>query len=212
MYFSWKNFAVFLRRALHPPPDSPYRLTLKRAATLAGFLGLFLATELATRIGFGLDHLLYPRHTDTEIEDPVFIIGNPRSGTTFLHRLLAQDTRSFTTMRLWEILFAPSIVQRRVTRALAGLDRTIGSPLHRHIARWDAKVAQSNELHNAEILSPEEDQFVLVHCWSTLAIWHFSGILEEAGPYTYFDTAVPQEEKQRIIDFYRRAIQRHLYA
>jgi omega-hydroxy-beta-dihydromenaquinone-9 sulfotransferase len=210
--FNWANFAAFARRALQPPPDSPYRLTPKRAAVLIGFLTLFGATEFATRLGYAIDALLYPEHRDLAINAPVFIIGNPRSGTTFFHRLLAQDTATFTTMHLWEILFATSITQRELVRRLSKLDNHLGGPFHHHIARLDARAAQSNQIHNAELLAPEEDQFLLLHIWSTLAIWHFSGILEEAGPYTHFDTAVPQPEQQAILSFYRQAIRRHLYA
>lgn len=212
LYFNWRDFAAFTRRALRPPPDSPYRLSPKRAAVLAGFFGLFLGTELATRIGFLADDLVYPQYAGICVDAPVFIIGNPRSGTTFLHRLLAQDTDTFTTLRLWEILFAPSILQRQLVRRLSRLDRAIGSPLRHMVARLDRAAAEQNDVHNATLLSPEEDQYMLLHIWSTLAVWHFSGILEEAGPYTHFDRDVPKDEKQQIMAFYRRTIQKHLHA
>ena len=38
------------------------------------------------------------------IERPVFIVGMPRSGSTFLHELLAQDPQN-RTPRVWEIMF-----------------------------------------------------------------------------------------------------------
>ena len=35
------------------------------------------------------------------IEDPVFIVGMPRSGSTFLHELLTEDPR-YRAPRVWE--------------------------------------------------------------------------------------------------------------
>jgi hypothetical protein len=67
-------------------------------------------------------------------------------------------------------------------------------------------------MHRAALRAADEDQYLLVHAWSTLAIWLFSAILEEARPYTYFDTEMSAAEKERIMAFYKRCVQRHLYA
>ena len=45
-----------------------------------------------------LDEILYPEYRDAIIH-PVFIIGQPRSGTTLLHRALATDSDSFFAIR-----------------------------------------------------------------------------------------------------------------
>ena len=43
-----------------------------------------------------------------EIVAPVFIVGMPRAGTTFLHNLLAQDTERFRAPSFWEVMdFVP---------------------------------------------------------------------------------------------------------
>ena len=44
----------------------------------------------------------HPQIVETPIKRPVFIIGFPRTGTTLLHNLLAQDFAN-RTMRLWEM-------------------------------------------------------------------------------------------------------------
>lgn len=46
-----------------------------------------------------------PGTENVVVPDPIVITGLPRSGTTFLHRILAQDSRT-RTLRAWE-LFAP---------------------------------------------------------------------------------------------------------
>jgi hypothetical protein len=40
----------------------------------------------------------------TRIKSPIFVIGMPRSGTTFLHQLLSIDTTNFRAPRLWEVM------------------------------------------------------------------------------------------------------------
>ena len=49
------------------------------------------------------DNLKHHPESQVPIERPIFIIGLPRSGTTFLHNLLAQDPTSRWT-RLWELM------------------------------------------------------------------------------------------------------------
>ena len=54
-----------------------------------------------------------------KIERPVFIVGMPRSGSTFLHELLAQDPRH-RAPRVWEVMFPlgePGDETRRVRKA-----------------------------------------------------------------------------------------------
>jgi len=212
VYRNWANFRRFIRRSLFAPREAPYRLTLKRAVALLSFCGLYTVTEIAASLGFLLDDVFAPAYRQTRVDAPVFIIGNPRSGTTLLHRLLAQDTETFTTMRLLDILFAPSVTQQRFARGLARLDAALGGPIRRTIGHLDAAAARGNVLHSARLLAPEEDQFLMVHPWAGLAVWHFSGVLEEASPYTRFDTAVPPGDKTSIMGFYASAVRRHLHA
>lgn len=188
-------------------------MTPKRLAILTGFYLLFFATEAATRVACHLDDLLCGDYQQQPVKEPVFIVGNPRSGTTFLQHVLARDRRNFSSMKLWEILFAPSVLQRRLVALLDGLDRRLGSPIQHLAQKLDATLDEENELHTTGLLKPEEDQYLLVHAWSTLAVWQFAAILgEEAINYTHFDRAIPQPEKERILAFYRQMIQRHLYA
>ncbi len=45
-----------------------------------------------------------PRLLDESVEEPIFILGLPRSGTTFLHNLLAQDPANLVP-RAWQTIF-----------------------------------------------------------------------------------------------------------
>ncbi|MGC9348596.1 MAG: sulfotransferase family protein [Anaerolineae bacterium] len=213
MYFNLREFASFTRQALFPTRNGPARPTPKRIGVLAGFYAIFVPVEFVTQISLLLDNLLFSAYRQHAVEQPLFIIGNPRSGTTFLQRLLAQDRRNFSCMKLWEILLAPSILQRRVVQGSIGLDRRLSSPLRRLARRLRSTWEEENPMHPTGLLAPEEDQYLLIHIWSTLAVWQFGAILkDEAEAYTHFDLQIPENQRRKITAFHKEAIQRHLYA
>lgn len=95
-------------------------------------VGAFLLLQVRQVISaatLGLDQLVYPRHRKQTLDRPIFIIGNPRSGTTFLHRLLL-GAGGMAAFELWEMLF-PAITARKL---LGGVVPRLGrlSPARYH--------------------------------------------------------------------------------
>ena len=113
------------------------RWTPRRIAILVAFYLGYPLLELSIWLGFLLDNIFFRGHRDQQVRSPVFIVGNPRSGTTFLHRLVAKDTDRFSTMKMWEILFAPSITQRKMVAGLATFDRWVGGPVRKRLDRTE---------------------------------------------------------------------------
>lgn len=212
MTFNFKDFGTFTYKALFKSKGTNYRLVPRRIGWLVLFYALYPLWELAIWLGFLMDEIFFSGYRQEEIEEPVFIVGNPRSGTTFLQRLLARDDQTFDSMRTWEMFFAPSVTVRKIVRCISALDRRLGSPLHRALGMLEESWQEDNVMHRVALRAPEEDEYLLLHIWSNLKIWLFAGMLEEAAPYTYFDTAMPDEEKKRILDFYKGCLQRHLHA
>lgn len=212
MGFDFKGFVRFTCKSLFNSRGTNYRLTSRRIAWLALFYAVFPVVELVTWIGLLLDELLFPGYRQQGIRQPVFIVGNPRSGTTFLQRLLARDEKNFNSMRTWEMLLAPSITMRKVISGLSALDRRLGSPLHRCLGLLEETWQEENTVHRIAVRAPEEDEYLLTHIWSNLKIWLYAAMLDEAERYTHFDAKMPPTEKERIMTFYTRCVQRHLYA
>jgi LPS sulfotransferase NodH len=77
-----------------------------------GAFGLLQLRQVISAITLGLDYVFYPSHRKRAIDRPIFIIGNPRSGTTFLHRLLL-GAGGMAAFELWEMLF-PAITARKL--------------------------------------------------------------------------------------------------
>jgi len=59
---------------------------------------------LCARLQFFDDHGSYPGLADEVIEKPLFVTGEPRSGTTLLHALLALDPGS-RPLRFWQVMY-----------------------------------------------------------------------------------------------------------
>lgn len=186
-------------------------MTPKRLGILLVSLGLYLPVQVIIWLGLIVDEFFFTGYQNIQVKEPVFIIGNPRSGTTFLHRLLAKDTENFLTMKTWEIFIAPSVFMRKVLKTLARAGRAVGAPIQRRLKRMERDWQRENVIHKLAIHAPEEDEYLLIHIFSTLKIWSFAAMIDEAMPYVYFDSRMDPKQKNRILDFYTRCLQRHLY-
>ncbi len=212
MAFSIRDLLRFLELSLGRRLDVDGTARLRRLGLVLLFCLLYPLLELGIWASFVLDDVLYGAYRRQPIVQPVFIVGIFRSGTTFLHRLLAQDEHNFATMALWEILFAPSIVLRKAGMACSALDRFLGSPMHRLLTKWEHVWQKGFAAHRISLRAPEEDEYLLLHIWSSLTIWLYAGLTEEMSPYICFDVDMPAPERERIMRFYAQCVRRYLYA
>ena len=190
---------------------TPGRLTPKRFLILTLIFLLYPLYHFSIRMAYGLDQLFYPRHMNQKVEKPIFIVGNFRSGTTLLHRLLAKDPR-FTGMKAWEIYVAPTITQRKLIRWLMKVNRLVGNPLQKIINRFEKALADYSYMHKARLNEIEEDSQVLLQIWSTYHLFAFFPFPELVRSFIYYDEAVPEDQKEMEMEYYRQIIQRHVYA
>lgn len=77
---------------------------------------LIVAVQLFARTTLWLDHLFFPGFAKAKIDRPIFIIGNPRSGTTILHRFL-HSSGQVCSFQVWQ-MFVPSITGQFLLRPL----------------------------------------------------------------------------------------------
>lgn len=199
-------------RSFFPAADSAYRqFSLQRQVVMLLFWPLFLSLMLVNRLCLWLDTLLFPAFAELEIRQPVFVAGIPRSGTTFLHRLLAGDNQRFTTTALWELIFAPSILQRRVWICVAALDRKLGAPCAGALHWLERKLLGGLDgVHRTGLRDPEEDYlalapflgcFLLILPFGDGAFWRLARL----------DSDGCAADRKYLTGIYRSLIQRHLY-
>ena len=209
--FNIRGLSKFLYRSFINNRGTNYRLTLKRLGVLLLALVIYIPAEVLIWSGLILDNFLFRMYREIEIESPVFIIGNPRSGTTFLQRLLAKDHQMFFSMKTWEIFASPSITSRKVLVFLVRIARSIGMSISKRIHRLESLWAEGNRIHRLALRAPEEDEYLFIHIFSALKIWSFAAMTADAAPFIRYDQEMPEREKNRMMDFYQRCLQRHVY-
>jgi hypothetical protein len=203
-------FLRFLKGLLFPGQVTGPR-TLRRLLLLALFLPVFLLTQTIHWLCLALDEVFFPAYRKVQVREPLFVVGLPRSGTSFLQRVLAQDGNRFTTTRLWELLFAPSIIQRKILLALGTLDRRLGSPLGRLFRQAEKGGFRWMEIiHEVSLTDPEEDYFLLLPafaCFLLVVPFPYQDALWELARFDL----LPPAKRKPLMAFYHRAAQRHLY-
>lgn len=208
---STKRFVGLLVWNLTRSPDGQAPLSPRRVLVMLGFLPVFAVGQCLHWLGFLLDDLFFRGWRRVAIDEPIFVLGVPRSGTTRLHQVLAQDDQ-FTTFRTWECLFAPSVTQRLFFLGLARIDRALGAPGAK-LVRWVERRAFAglDDVHPMGLTTPEEDYFALMPVLSCFILaLPFPGF-EHIWRVGRFDADLSAHERERLLDFYEACLKRHLY-
>lgn len=162
--------------------------------------------------GLALDEILFRGYRRVRIRQPVFILGVPRSGTTFLHRTLAADTARFSTLPTWEALLAPSITQRKFWGLLAGLDRLIGGPFARLVRLLERKLFSALEgVHDVSLDAAEEDYLLLLPLLSCFILFLPFPESGHIWRMARFDWEASPRERDIVMSFYRAMLRKHVY-
>ena len=169
-------------------------------------IGAFLLLQLRQAISattLGLDHVFYPRHRTQSIDRPIFIIGNPRSGTTFLHRLLL-GAGGMAAFELWEMLFPAITARKLLGRIVPRLDRL--SPARYH----------ASDVHDTSLRGIETDDVAWFFrtldgpfAWAYFLAWQDNWGSELSRREFGIDDVSPREE-QRFFDYYESCWRRNL--
>lgn len=206
-----RRFGEMARVTLFPPADGCRRPGSRHyliGLALLPLLALFLVYHW---VGLLLDEILFRGYRRVAVREPVFILGVPRSGTTALHHALARDPQ-FTTFSTWECLFGISITWRLFWRAAGRVDRALGRPLGRLLDVIERRLLGGlQSVHPTGLELPEEDYWTLLPvlaCFILVVPFPDARSIWRIGR---FDSALAPAERERLMVFYRRCIQRHLY-
>ncbi len=156
------------------------------------------------------DEIFFPAYRKVEIKEPVYIISNPRSGTTLLHRLICIDEEKFVHIRMFHTLI-PSITFCRIVDFFGAIDQRIGRPLTKMI-NWLDKILFTGweDVHAVGFNRSEEDE----------GLYFLAGIspaLSLVTPYLdhfqelYILDHLNERKRERIKNFYKATLQRWMY-
>lgn len=191
---------------------SGYKRPLLRAVWLCLVFPVLSVLQLIHIVCFLFDELFYPQVRKLHIESPVFVLGPPRSGTTHMHRLLAESSVEFSTSPAWEVLLAPSILQKKFLYGLGRLDAKAGGFLRKGF-QWAEKkwLSAFSETHPGSLLDPEEDYFylgpVLACTGWMLAFPAWDGF----RAFLPGCAEVSDSKRRGALHFYRICLQKQLY-
>jgi hypothetical protein len=209
------NLAVALKLTflqLFKSKDSSLEFTPRRRVAMLLWYLVIPIHQLLTFICFYLDEIFFPAYRKQEIKAPVFIVGNFRSGSTLLQRLLSRDPDHFTSMNIAEIYIAPTLTQRAMWKFIGALDRILtGGRGRKWLQGRDRAWLDSIQMHKVGLFTPDEDEGLLITIWSTMFLQFVFPVMDELPPFDHFDEELPEPQRKRIMGFYRAIIRRHLY-
>lgn len=209
---SYRTYFHLFKRTFFACRKTQARLTFRRFLIMMFFFPALLALQTVHWFFYIADDLFFPGYRTVDVEQPLFVVGVPRSGTTFLHRFLSQDKERFITFSLWELIFAPTITQRRLVLFFSDMDRLAGEPLGRMLKGLERLIFGSlDDIHMISLSEPEEDYFALAPIYACFLMILPFPFPEELGHLAYFDDQTPESDKARILAFYKTCLQRHLY-
>ena len=185
------------------------RLTVARVGWLSLFLFLYPLFFLCFYAGWLLDEIFFRGYRKRKITAPVYILANPRSGTTYLHRLMATDPR-FTTLKMYEMAF-PSITQQRLLRGIGVIDARLGRPIGRCLDRFEARIFRFWQgIHPMGFKEAEEDEGLFSFTFYTVLVYLLFPFPDRLGDLE-FPERLPEKTQRALMKFYERCLQRHLY-
>ncbi len=153
-------------------------------------LFLFLMRTLVS-IGLFIDKIFYKIARDPKIKNPIVIVGNPRSGTTFLQRYLINSGIG-SGSELWQLIY-PSLVLQKIIKPLLPILEKI-SPARHH----------STIAHKTSLTSVETDDVGLFfRYFDGFFLYGFLLAFDDEDLFNYFDPKVRNTSK-RDFDWFER--------
>ncbi|MCE2467086.1 MAG: SDR family oxidoreductase [Caldilineaceae bacterium] len=133
---------------------------------------LELSRALSNNARLAAERIQHPGIAETDIVQPVFIVGMHRTGTTLLHRVLSRDPR-FRVLRAFETVQAAEV--------RAEHDGIAGTPADPRVQYLEDSLQASgivklfSDLHHIDPNEPEEEIALLrmsFHSWNNVVRYH----------------------------------------
>jgi omega-hydroxy-beta-dihydromenaquinone-9 sulfotransferase len=148
-----------------------------------------------------LDRIFFPDCFKLPVKAPIFIIGNPRSGTTFLHNLLT-ETGEFVAFETWQIFF-PALTARVLVK-----------PVIDYLIKNDrSAIIPEKSGHGVYLNKVEHDEFLFIHKLDTQFILSLSPLGFDDYEYSelrFYDQQ-PKSRRQSSVRFFKNCLQRQMY-
>jgi hypothetical protein len=149
---------------------------------------------LCNRLYMIADSKHHPEIHEEQIQRPLFITGLPRSGSTFLHTLLAQDPRC-RAPRMWEVMHPSPPPERRTYDSDPRIGRT-----ERQLKWLDVLMPEFEKFHMIHARYPQECIAITDHAF-------LSYVFETMYQVSSYRDWHDQQDKRPAYEFHRRFLQ-----
>lgn len=205
MYFHYPTLFKLIRLTF-----SKRYFSLRHAALVIIFLVPFWLLRMFVWVMRKLDYVFFPGFVKQPVRAPLYIIGNPRSGTTFTHRLLALDEQ-FSYLKLYQTIF-PAVTCYKLFGWVGRIDRLVGSPGRRLLNSISRKGFKGwDTIHQTGPEKAESDEMLFVYAMLSPLLGLLFPFLKEMDEVTFVDF-MPQQSRRKLMSYYKGCLQRHLYA
>jgi len=168
----------------------------KYFSPLLTFSAIFLL-RIVVFLGMMLDYLFFPSLRNKKIKKPIIVVGNPRSGTTFLQRFLV-DNGFGSGMPIWKMIYPSLVIQKFIKPLLPLLEKV--SP-----ARFHAAAAHKTSLTAIET----DDPSFLFHYFDGFFLYGFFLAWAKEDLKSMFDPAV-RDTSERDFNWLEQIWKRNL--
>ena len=156
-------------------------------------------------------HGLIETFRKVEIREPLFIVGNLRTGSTLLYRTLARDEENFACFRMVDA-FLPAITMKKAAAAIGRVDAWLGGYGARVVqALDDAFLSEYSRIHDTGFLKPEEDEFTLLLDLCSASMFELFPTVERFRRFFYLDQEMHPGERAKVMKRYKWLVKRQLY-
>ena len=155
---------------------------------------------LSGRFFLFIDHIFFPGFRKIEVKKPIFIIGHPRSGTSFVHHLFAQSDE-IATFKTWHIIF-PALTAR-----------VLFKPLINYLIKRRTILVPKEVGHQVVFDEPEEEELLFGYNLDTqfFLIGTLLGFDNDDYKEFRFHDNQPKTPRIKSAMLLKSCFQRHIY-
>jgi hypothetical protein len=178
----------------------------------AFFIFLYSIHQFISLVFRLIDEVFHRGYKKVEIKQPVFIIANPRSGTTFLHRLMTLDKERFVYTKYAHTFFMTSSfvkfyyafrwMDRNMLRGL--ISGSLDTLDEKFWGGWD-------DIHAMGFNKAEEDELPFAQMMMSTGVFIPFPYFHQIHDNKFLDRE-PADVRQSVMDFYESSVKRFVYA
>ena len=175
------------------------------------FILLFFINQLIHLIFRLIDEIFFSGFRKVKITQPVFIIANPRSGTTYLHRLITMDDDRFAYTKFAHTFFMTASFTK-FANMVRWIDRHTGNLIRRSLNKMDDTFWGGwDNIHAMGFNKAEEDELPFAQMMMSTGVFLPFPYFHLIDSNKFLDKESPSVRKNTM-DFYESCVKRFVYA